>query len=191
MPHHRSPIVRTSEYDPRALPYAIISARTSTRENTSTVNAPTTAERHRRICDVHLVLVRDNHVLMSLRQGGYAAGQWQIPSGHLEAGEHTADGAAREGAEEIGVRVEASDLQLVHFIDHRAPGEHPRLGVFYLAHTWAGEPHNREPDKCGGLQWFPLDSLPANSVPYHASALNHIVAGRLHSVFGWEPATVS
>ncbi|MEU5436037.1 NUDIX domain-containing protein [Streptomyces sp. NPDC020719] len=102
-----------------------------------------TVQRHRRICDVHLVLIRDGHVLLSLRQGGYAAGQWQVPSGHLDAGEPTDDGTAREGFEEIGITVNASDLELAHFIDHRAPGEEPRLGVFYRALAWDGEPLQR------------------------------------------------
>ncbi|MGW6454660.1 NUDIX hydrolase [Streptomyces sp. NPDC055078] len=151
---------------------------------------PSTArrERHRRICDVHLVLIRDAHVLLTLRKGGYAAGQWQVPSGHLEAGEPTDAGTAREGWEEIGVRVAAGELEFAHFIDHRAPGEAPRLGVFYRAHAWEGEPYNAEPDKCGGLDWFPLDAIPEKTVPYHAAALAHIAAGRTGSTFGWEPA---
>lgn len=158
----------------------------------STTVPGTRTERHRRIVDVHLLLIRDDHVLMSLRQGtGYADGLWQIPSGHLEADEHTAAGAAREAAEEIGILVDPLKLELVHFLDHRAPGEQPRLGFFYQAHTWNGEPYNAEPHKCGGLAWHPLTDLPRNTVPYHAAALSHVVGtGRRHSAFGWESAPV-
>jgi 8-oxo-dGTP diphosphatase len=152
------------------------------------MNPHLTTERHRRICDVHIVLVRDGRVLMSLRRGGYASGLWQVPSGHLEEEETTAEGAAREAGEEIGVRIEPGGLELAHFIDHRAPGEAPRLGVFYRARSWAGEPYNAEPAKCGGLAWYPLDAVPENTVPYHAAALAHIAEGRAHSSFGWETA---
>ncbi|SFD43771.1 MULTISPECIES: NUDIX domain-containing protein [Streptomyces] len=141
--------------------------------------------RHRRICDVHLLLVRDRQVFLTLRRGGYASGLWQVPSGHLEAGEPTDEGAAREGLEEIGVRVRPEHLELVHFIDHRAPGEEPRLGVFYRATSWEGEPHNAEPHKCAGIGWYDLDAIPENTVPYHAAALAHIAAGRAHAQFGW------
>jgi 8-oxo-dGTP diphosphatase len=144
--------------------------------------------RHRRICDVHIVLVRAGRVLMSLRQGGYASGLWQVPSGHLEEGETTAEGAAREAFEEIGVRVEPGGLELVHFIDHRAPGEAPRLGVFYRAREWAGEPYNAEPAKCGGIGWYGFDAVPEQTVPYHAAALACIAEGRMYSAFGWEGA---
>lgn len=150
-----------------------------------------TAQRHRRICDVHILLLRDDQVLLSLRKGGYAAGLWQVPSGHLEAAEPTDDGAAREGLEEIGVRVPPGELEFVHFIDHRAPGEEPRLGVFYRARSWEGEPRNAEPDKCGGLGWFRLDEVPDNTVPYHAAALAHIAQGTMRSRFGWEPMLAS
>lgn len=149
-----------------------------------------TVQRHRRICDVHLVLIRDGHVLLSLREGGYAAGQWQVPSGHLDEGEPTDDGTVREGFEEIGVTVDVSDLELAHFIDHRAPGEEPRLGVFYRALAWDGEPYNAEPDKCGGIAWYPLDDIPRNTVPYHAAALTHIARGSVRSRFGWGKAAV-
>lgn len=154
------------------------------------MTAPSTTphERHRRICDVHLLLIRDDRVLLTLRQGGYAAGLWQVPSGHLEGEEPTDTGTTREGWEELGVRVPDGELDFAHFIDHRAPGEAPRLGVFYRARTWEGEPYNAEPDKCGGLDWFPFDAIPENTVPYHAAALAHIAAGRPRSKFGWEPA---
>ncbi|WP_030685983.1 NUDIX hydrolase [Streptomyces sp. NRRL B-1347] len=148
----------------------------------------TPRQRHRRICDVHLVLLRDDHVLLTLRKGGYAAGQWQIPSGHLEAQEATPFATMREGAEEIGVHIPEGQLAFVHFMDHRAPGEDPRLGVFYQALTWDGEPYNAEPDKCGGLAWYPLNAVPGNTVPYHAAALTHITAGHVQSTFGFDPA---
>ncbi|MET9291002.1 NUDIX domain-containing protein [Streptomyces sp. NPDC003077] len=145
-----------------------------------------TVQRHHRIIDVHLLLIRDDQVLLSLRQGGYASGQWQVPSGHLEGDEPTDHGTIREGWEEIGVRVDPADLELAHVIDHRAPGEDPRFGVFYRARAWTGTPYNAEPDKCGGIRWFPLISPPANTVPYHAVALRHITAGRISSKYGWD-----
>ncbi|MEU1076067.1 MULTISPECIES: NUDIX domain-containing protein [unclassified Streptomyces] len=131
------------------------------------MTAPLTTQpvRHRRICDVHLVLIRDSHVLLTRRKGGYAAGLWQVPSGHLEPDEPTDTGSVREGWEEVGVRVDEHQLDFAHFIDHRAPGEEPRLGVFYRARTWHGEPYNAEPAKCDGLDWFPLHTIPPTPFP--------------------------
>ncbi|HET8658174.1 MAG TPA: NUDIX domain-containing protein [Micromonosporaceae bacterium] len=146
-----------------------------------------TSVRHRRIVDVHVLLIDQCRVLLTLRQGtGYADGQWQVPSGHLEDQEHTAECAAREAAEEIGIILDPARLTLAHLIDHRAPDDAaPRLGVFYTATHWTGTPVNAEPHKCGGIGWFPLDRVPTSTVPYHAAAIANVTAGRVHSVFGW------
>lgn len=152
------------------------------------IHAPQPAKvRHQRIIDVHLLLIDQGRVLLTLRQGtGYADGQWQVPSGHLEAQEHTAAGAAREAAEEIGIILDPARLTLAHLIDHRASRDaDPRLGVFYTIDHWTGTPVNAEPHKCAGIDWFPIDRLPADTVAYHAAAIASVAAGRLHSVFGW------
>lgn len=156
----------------------------------ATTPPPATTPRHKRIIDVHVLLIEGDNVLMALRQGtGYADGQWNVPSGHLEDEEHTAAGAAREVAEEIGVTVDLEDLTLVHVIDHRGSlAAAPRLGLFFTATRWTGTAVNAEPRKCGGIAWYPLAAPPADTVAYHAAAMAHIVAGRPHSVHGWADA---
>ncbi|HEX8627621.1 MAG TPA: NUDIX domain-containing protein [Catenuloplanes sp.] len=154
----------------------------------ATSSLPAT-RRHRRIIDVHLLLLDGDRCLLSLRRNtGYADGLWHVPSGHLEADEHAAAGAAREAAEELAVTVDVADLTLAHLIDHRgAATDPPRLGIFYTATRWTGTPVNAEPDKCGGVAWFPVSDPPADTVGYHAAALAHINAGRAHSAYGWPP----
>ena len=57
-------------------------------------------------------------------------------------------------------------------------GYEPRLGLFFEARSWTGDPVNREPDKCGELRWFPLDALPeALMVPYIRDAVASYAAG--------------
>jgi hypothetical protein len=89
-------------------------------------------------------------------------------------------------AEELSVTVALEDLSLAHVIDHRgSPAEEPRLGLFFTATRWTGTPVNAEPDKCGGIAWYPLTGPPVDTVAYHAAAMTHITTGRLHSVHGW------
>ena len=116
--------------------------------------------------DVFLLLVRDGDVLLALRENtGYADGQWNVPSGKVEPDEDIEAAMIREAREEIGL--ELADVRLVTVVHHREPGEEARLGFFFEAvDGWAGEPHNAEPHKCGGIGWYPLDSLPDNTVPY-------------------------
>lgn len=54
------------------------------------------------VIDVLLLLVRDHDVLLALRENtGYADGQWNLPSGKLEDGEHILDALVRETREEL------------------------------------------------------------------------------------------
>nr|WP_049574286.1 NUDIX domain-containing protein [Nonomuraea sp. SBT364] len=117
------------------------------------------------------MLVRDGEVLLGRRSGtGYADGLWHLPSGHLEAGESVVAAAVREAREETGVVIDPADLAFAHVM-HRAPD---RVGLFYAATRWHGEPRNAEPHKCSELAWWPLDRLPGDIVDYPAAALAHI-----------------
>uniref|UniRef100_UPI00350E40F8 NUDIX hydrolase n=1 Tax=Nonomuraea pusilla TaxID=46177 RepID=UPI00350E40F8 len=142
------------------------------------------AERFRPIADVHVLLVRDGRVLLGRRRGtGYGDGLWHLPSGHLEADEPVTGAAVREAREELGVVVDPADLALVHVM-HRAP---ERVGFFFAARAWRGEPRNAEPDKCSELAWWPLDGLPGDMVDYPAQAVAHVLDGVPFAERGWPP----
>ncbi|NEW43419.1 NUDIX domain-containing protein [Nocardia cyriacigeorgica] len=144
-----------------------------------------TAERHRVIGDVHLLLTdSDGRVLLGRRANtGYEDGAYHVPSGHLESGESVLDALAREAKEEIGVSIEASDIDFAHVMHNSSSGG--RVAFFFRVVRWQGEPSNMEPDKCDDLAWFALDVLPDMMIPYCREALGHITAGREFSLFGW------
>lgn len=123
------------------------------------------------ILDVHLLLVRDSHILLTQRRGGYGAGGWHAPSGKAELGESLVDAVIREAHEEIGVTVDPVDLRCVHALHVQHEGEQPRVGFFFEATRWQGEPTNQEPDKCSAVRWFPLTSLPDEMIPYPAAGI--------------------
>ncbi|MET9340854.1 2'-5' RNA ligase family protein [Nonomuraea sp. NPDC003804] len=138
--------------------------------------------RFKAIVDVHVLFVCDGKVLLGRRANtGYADGRWHLPSGHLEAGESVIEAAAREAREEVGVVVDPGDLTFVHAM-HRAPD---RVGLFFRAERWHGEPYNAEPGKCDALEWHPLDRLPDGMVAYPAAALAAIGDGRPFAQFGF------
>ncbi|NRQ37600.1 NUDIX domain-containing protein [Nonomuraea sp. NN258] len=138
--------------------------------------------RFRAIVDVHVLLLRDGHVLLARRAGtGYGDGLWHLPSGHLEAGESVTAGCVREAKEEVGVDLDPADLAFAHVM-HRAPD---RVGFFFAAVRWRGEPYNAEPDKCAELGWWPLDGLPADTIGYPAAAIAHIGDRVPFALYGW------
>ena len=145
------------------------------------------ADRYRTIVDVYVLLRRaDGTILLLERSGtGYADGQLCPPSGHLEAGESVVQGAIRETREETGVLIDPADLAFSHVVHHRSPEGQPRIGFFFTAVRWQGEPANLELHKCAGLHWADPARPPANTVPYTAAALAAITGGASFSLDGW------
>lgn len=138
------------------------------------------------IVDVHLIFTRYGDVLLTRRKGGYGHGMWHLPSGHLEPGESVVDAAAREAMEEVGLYLRTSDLALVHTVHVRGSGPEPRLGFFFAAKAWQGEPSNLEPDKCNKVAWFPLDALPEETIDYPHAGIAGYLRGDSLTVTGWD-----
>ncbi|MEU2968932.1 NUDIX domain-containing protein [Streptomyces ardesiacus] len=137
--------------------------------------------------DVMLILERDGAVCLAERQGtGYADGMLNLPSGKLDEGEDVYDAVIREALEETGVVLERGALRIVHVMHFRNPEGEPRVGWFFAARHWEGEPQNMEPHKCAGLSWHPVDHLPDTTVPYNALGIAHYRKGEPFSVHGWE-----
>ncbi|MDF9868622.1 8-oxo-dGTP pyrophosphatase MutT (NUDIX family) [Streptomyces pratensis] len=106
-------------------------------------------------------------------------------AGHCEQ-ENAIACLIREAQEEAGLHIERQHVELVHVIHHIGkPRNPPRMGLFFRARTWRGEPKLREPDKC--LQWKFWDpaALPDDLVPYTRLAIAKIQSGELYSETGW------
>lgn len=141
----------------------------------------------RHIVDAHLILVRDQHLLLSRRRDPSPVfdGRWHLPAGKVDAGESVAAAAIREAEEEIGVRIAPADLRLVHTLHAQGSGLEPRLGLFFEVLRWAGEPVNREPAKCSELGWFPIGAIPADTIEYPAAGIRGYLDGQAFGLLGW------
>ncbi len=69
-----------------------------------------------------IVLWRGDEILVMKRAGGFSAGGWFIPGGHVELGERPIESAARELFEEAAIAIEATSLQLVDIMSYEAGG---------------------------------------------------------------------
>lgn len=124
---------------------------------------------------VYIVLERQGRVLFMLRAGtGYRDGEYGLPSGKVDDGELLAAAAAREANEEVGIDVNPLDLALRHVME-RGTDTGNWLDCFFVASSWRGEPANKEPAKCAGLEW--LDPTSPGVTDYVASALAAINSG--------------
>jgi 8-oxo-dGTP diphosphatase len=140
---------------------------------------------HDTIIDVHVLLVREREVLLTRRRGTYGGGMWHLPSGKLDAGESVLAAAVREVREEVGVLVAPGDLRHVHTMHVAGSGPQPRLGMFFEARRWDGEPANKEPEKCSAVDWFALDDLPDDMIPYPLAGIRAYIDGVPFGQLGW------
>src|SRR5215469_4434136 len=110
---------------------------------------PAPAGTYRPQVGVHLILLRDQQVLLLRRANtGFADGAWSVPGGSLDDGETLVAAAAREALEETGLAIDPDDLAFAHLCHHADPDGLARIGVFFTAHRWAGQPVNAEPHLC-------------------------------------------
>ncbi len=142
-------------------------------------------ERFKMIASSYLILVQKRKVLLSRRfNTGYEDGKYSLPAGHIEDNESLTVGGVREIFEEIGIRIKPKDLTLVHVM-HRKEND-IRMDFFFSADIGDQKPINNELNKCDGLRWFPLNNLPANTIPYIRHAITCYTKKILYSEFGWE-----
>ena len=139
----------------------------------------------RLIVGVHIILIQDGKVLLGRRfNTGYEDGQYCTPGGHLDPNETVVEGIIREAREEIGVLLESEHVRMTHVM-HRKKTSHERIDFFFSCDNFGGLPTNREPEKCDDLQWFPMDQLPENIIPYIRQAIDASRRGQSFSLFGW------
>jgi 8-oxo-dGTP diphosphatase len=104
-------------------------------------------------------VVRDGRLLLGRRIASFGNGLWQTPGGKIDSGESPAEAVVRETYEETGLHVTEPQEIARQFDDF------PEIGyryetIFFGVRCDGGEPLNREPDKCAGWSWHPLDALP-------------------------------
>ncbi|HRZ34045.1 MAG TPA: NUDIX domain-containing protein [Candidatus Moranbacteria bacterium] len=138
----------------------------------------------------YLVLIKNNKVLLQRRYNtGYQDGLYGFCAGHVEEKETFVETIIREAKEEIGIDLKADDLGVVHFMQKYVvpnPRElRGRVDVFIKAKKWKGEPKNMEPHKCDDVRWFPLNSLPKNTIPFMKEALKNIKNNKIYSEIGF------
>jgi 8-oxo-dGTP diphosphatase len=134
---------------------------------------------------VYLLFIQDGKVLMLRRANtGYEDGMYSLVAGHVDGNETLRAAAVREGKEESGVDMREEDLTLAVIMHRLSDREY--LDFFFVPKQWKGEPVNMEPAKCDDLNWFPVDAIPENTIPYVREAIRCYREGIMYSEFGWE-----
>jgi len=123
------------------------------------------SERHVSRIVVDLLLERKNsttgktEILMMLAE--YLDNQYDLPGGHLEAGEDLYDAMIREAKEEIGITIKRENMQIVHIYHHFSKDV---LKFVFKVANYSGEIKNLEPEKCKEIRWIDINNLPENTI---------------------------
>jgi mutator protein MutT len=129
-------------------------------------------KRHTMRAAVYLLLVRGNEILLTRRYNtGYQDGKYSLIAGHLDGDETATSAMVREAKEEAGIVVQPENLQFAHVMHRMSNVEY--IDFFFVASRWQGEPYITEPDKCDDMQWYTLDNLPSNLLPYVKKAIEN------------------
>jgi 8-oxo-dGTP pyrophosphatase MutT (NUDIX family) len=101
------------------------------------------------------VLRRDGRVLLAHRSPDrrWYPGAWDLPGGHVGAGEQPSSALRRELREELGVE---GDVVGEPFASVR--GRDFRMDI-WVVDRWTGEPTNCAPDEHDALAWLSPDEL--------------------------------
>lgn len=138
--------------------------------------------------DLVLRYTRGDRLLAGLRRGGFAAGEWDSPSGKLEPGAALEHGMAREALEETGLRLPPAQLRVAAMTHRHPPDGVPRIGVFF--HLEAdpaphGKPVIAEPAKCAELRGAPLDAPPRPLLRHTEIGIELFRSGRRYAAVDW------
>lgn len=139
-------------------------------------------ERFKLIVSVYVIFRRGSELLLLRRANtGYEDGNYGLVSGHHDGSEPLRAAAAREAKEEAGVVIDPASLVFATVV-HRLQDEE-RLDFFFEARSWQGEIRNAEPEKCAELAWFPIKSLPENTIAYVRTAIANWQSGTRYCEF--------
>ena len=130
-----------------------------------------------------LMLTRENNrkkeILLALRKNtGYRDGEYELPGGHVDAGEDLMCAMVREAKEELMIDIKEKDLKIVHILHHYT-GD--RVNFILTTNRYKGVPSIGEPDKCEKLEWFDINKLPDNTMMKVKKSINEINTGIFYS----------
>lgn len=112
---------------------------------------------------VGVYVIKEGKILLGKRKNSHGEGDWAVPGGHLEFGESIEACAARELAEETGLK--ATSIETGLWSNDVIDGNKHYITFFAVVKDFEGEPQLLEPDKCEGWQWFSLGALPPHLFP--------------------------
>lgn len=137
------------------------------------------------------VIIKDNKILLQKRQNtGYCDGMYCLPGGHVEYEETQLEALIRELKEELNLyKINSSDFDMFKIIERTSTNKKVHYIDFIFKNIKPIDVEqiiNNEPDKCEKLEWFELDELPCDMIPYQRMALSGNETYYDTIILGWD-----
>lgn len=122
-------------------------------------------------------IIKNNKILLQKRQNtGYCDGMYCLPGGHVESGETQIDALIRELNEELNLyEISSSNFDVFKIIERTSTNKNLHYIDFIFKNIRPIDFEqiiNNEPTKCEKLEWFELDELPCDMIPYQRMVLS-------------------
>lgn len=134
-----------------------------------------------------LMLIQNNRILMLQRARGSQAGNWSLVAGKVDEGETAIQAMVREAREETGLILNPDDLQVACVLQRPNSFQGGRnvdaIDFYIRAEKFAGEIKNREPAKCFSIEFFDLNALPENTIPFIRHAIDMVSKKQFYGVW--------
>ena len=138
------------------------------------------------LVSVHILLFKNDQILLSLRKNISSDGLYGLVAGHLDGGETVTSAIIREAKEEVNIKITPNDIDIATVCHSYNPKNNKEFIQFYaICKRWQGEIKNNEPEKCGELKFFSLNALPKNMAPYVRDGIIKTMNGIRYYEYGW------
>lgn len=128
---------------------------------------------------VRVIMEEENKILL-LEQTNENGGKFTLAGGTVEDVEFARKALIRECKEEIGIKLKASDLVVVHIL-HKKKIEEDRLTIYFKAAKWEKRIKCKEKKKFAAVSWVDIDNLPIRTSFTVRHVLDQIKMGSLYS----------
>jgi ADP-ribose pyrophosphatase YjhB (NUDIX family) len=122
-----------------------------------------------------VVIERDGKVLLGRRANPPFEGEWEVPGGFVERGEHPVDAARREVREELGIDVTLTGL-LGIYLEDSSRGEPLQVTVF--VGTTDAVDVDPDPAEVSACAWFDPADVPERMAGRHRVRIDDWMQGR-------------
>jgi len=131
------------------------------------------------IIKARLILEQAGKVLL-LAQTSENGGKFTLPGGTVEDLEFAKETLIRECEEEIGIKLNPLDLDLIHVL-HKKKGKENRITIYFTTDNYKGTLHAKETDKFRGVTWCSIHHLPLKTSVTVKHVLNQVKMGERYS----------